>query len=175
MPRAPQPRPRRAVRASVADRHRQRVGGVGRFGLAGGQQHLDHHLHLRLFGVADADHRLLDQVGGVFGDRQFHQRQRRQRRAARLAELQRRLRVAVDEGFLDRRLGRPLVVDELGDRAMDQRQPLGERSRRVGVDRAAADIGQPGPRSLDQAPAGVAQAGVDAEDANWPDVHGMIS
>ena len=51
----------------------------------------------------------------------------------------------------------------IADRAMDQRQPLGERSRRVGVDRAAADIGQPGPRSLDQSPAGIAQAGVDGE------------
>ena len=92
----------------VADRDRQRVGRVGRRGGRGGQQHPHHHRHLRLFRVADADDRLLDEVGGVFRDRQARQRQRRERDAARLAEFQRRLRVAVDERLLDRRFVRPL-------------------------------------------------------------------
>ena len=68
------------------------------------QQHLHHHRDLRLFGMADADDRLLDQIGGVFGDRQAEQRRRGERDAARLTELQRRLRIAIDEGLLDRRL-----------------------------------------------------------------------
>ena len=54
--------------------------------------------------MAVADHGLLDEIGGIFGDRQAGERRRDERDAARLAELQRRLRIAVDEGLLDRRL-----------------------------------------------------------------------
>ena len=140
-----------------------------------GQQHPDHHRHLGLLGVADADDCLLDEIGRVFGDRQALEGERRERDAARLAELQRRLRIAVDESLLDRRLGRPLAFDEARERAMDRREPLGERGRRVGVDRAAGDIAEARSHDLDHAPAGVAQAGVDAEDANRAPVHEMIS
>ena len=84
--------------------------------LLDGQQHPHHHRDLRLFGVTDADHRLLDQIGRIFRDRQAGQGEGRQRRAARLAEFQRRLRIAVDKGLLDRGFGRP---------------PRGRRSRRA--------------------------------------------
>ena len=115
------------------------------------------------------------EIGRIFRDRQIHQRERGERDAARLAEFQRRLRIAVDEGLLDRRLGRPLAFDQPRQRAMDEREPLGQRGRRVGVDRAAGDIAEPRPRDFDHAPAGVAQAGVDAENANRAHVHEMIS
>src|SRR5579862_8215716 len=55
----------------VADGDRQRIGRVG--GGMGGkprQQPSHHQLHLRLFGMAGADHGLFDPVGGIFGDRQ---------------------------------------------------------------------------------------------------------
>ena len=99
-------------------------------------------------------------------------RQGRERDPARLAELQRRLRIPVDECLLDRRLMRPLAFDEPGQQAMDRRQPLGERSRRVGLDRAAANEAEPRAGGLDHAPARRAQAGVDAENANHADGHG---
>ena len=67
---------------------------------------------------------------------------------------------------------RPLAFDEPGQQAMDRRQPLGERSRRVGLDRAAANEAEPRPGSLDHAPARRAQAGIDAENANHADGHG---
>ena len=96
----------------------------------------------------------------------------RERNAARLAEFQRRLRIAVDEGLLDRRLMRPLAFDQTGQQAMDRRQALGERGCGVGLDRAATDEDQPRAGGLDHAPAGRAQAGIDAEDANRADGHG---
>ena len=156
----------------VANGDGECVGRVGRRRGRGRQQHPHHHRHLPLFRVARADNGLLDQVGGIFGHRQAGKRQGRERDPARLAQLQRRLRVPVDECLLDRRLMRPLAFDEPGQQAMDRRQPLGERSRRVGLDRAAANEAEPRAGSLDHAPARRAQAGVDAENANHADGHG---
>ena len=123
---------RRAV-LRVADGDRERVGGVRSRCGRRGQQHPHHHRHLLLFRVADADDGLLDEVGGVFGDRQPAQRQRGQRNAARLPELQRRLRIAIEECLLDRRLVRAFALDKRGERPMDRRQALRERSRGVGL------------------------------------------
>ena len=65
-----------------------------------GQQHADHHAHLRLVAMAGADDALLHQVRRVFGDRHAGSRRHHHGDAARLAEFQRRLRVLVDEGLL---------------------------------------------------------------------------
>ena len=55
--------------------------------------------------MPDADHRLLDQIGGVFGNRKVFQRERgAERDPARLSKFQCRLGIAVDECLLDRRL-----------------------------------------------------------------------
>ena len=56
-----------------------------------------------------------------------------QRNAARLPELQRRLRVAIEECLLDRRLVRPFALDKRGERTVDRRQSLGERGRGVSL------------------------------------------
>ena len=71
----------------VRDRDGERIGGIvrGRIGL--GQQHADHHAHLRLVAVAGADDRLLDQVRRIFGDRHAGARRHHHGDAARLAEL----------------------------------------------------------------------------------------
>ena len=71
----------------VTDGDGQRVGRVGRPGFAHRQQRLDHHRDLLFFGVADADHRFLDQVRRIFGDLESAQRKRGERDAAGLAEL----------------------------------------------------------------------------------------
>ena len=56
---------------------------------AGGQQPLDHELHLLLAGMAGADHAFLDVVGGIFGDLQPGLRRRQQRHGAGMADLER--------------------------------------------------------------------------------------
>ena len=81
----------------VADGDRERVGSVRGPRGRSGQQHSHHHRHLPLLRMACADHRLLDEIGGIFGHRQAGQGQCREGDAARLAQLQRRLRVPVDE------------------------------------------------------------------------------
>ena len=85
----------------VGDGDRQRVGGVGAGCVAARQQDFQHRRDLPFLGMPCPDDRLLDQVRGIFGDRQPSQGGHHERDAARLPELQRPLRVAVDEGFLD--------------------------------------------------------------------------
>jgi hypothetical protein len=98
----------------MGDRHRERVGGVGRADLTGRKQYFDHHRDLGLFGMTGADDGLLDDIGGIFGDRKAEQGGRGERNAARLAEFQRRLRIAIDESLLNRRLIGPLGLDQGG-------------------------------------------------------------
>ena len=89
----------------------ERVGGVVRRRVGLGQQHADHHPHLRLVAVAGADDAFLHQVRRVFGDRHAGSGRHHHGDAARLAELERRSRVLVDEGRLDRRLVGPEFVE----------------------------------------------------------------
>ena len=131
------------------------------------QQHADHHLDLLLVGMADADHRLLDEVGGIFGDAQARHRRHHQRDAARLAELQRRLRIAVDEGLLDRRLVRR------EDPRSRRRCPSCNCRSRSASGRVPSLSTQPQPTKAslvpsrdDHAPAGLPKAGIETEDAN---------
>ena len=60
-----------------------------------------HAMVSRLLRRAGADHRLLDQPGGIFADLQARAGGDHQCNTAGLAELERRLRVLVDEHFLD--------------------------------------------------------------------------
>ena len=128
---------------------------------------------LRLLAVAGADHGLLHHIGRVFGDGKARLRRHQQGDAARLAELERRRRIGVDEGRLHRRLVRAVAFDHRDQPVMDGHQPLAERRALAGLDRAAGDVDQPVAVGLDQAPAGAAEPRIDAEDANllggpWP-------
>ena len=149
-------------------RHRdgERVGGVLGFRIGLRQQHADHQADLRLLGVARADDGLLHQVRRVFGHQHAGLRRHQQCDAARLTELQGRGRVAVDEGRLDRGLVRAEFVDDARQPVMDRHQPFGERELVAGLDRAAREVDQPVALAADQAPAGAAEARIDAEDAN---------
>ena len=96
----------------MAHRDGQRIGGIGRIGGAARQQHADHGADLALVGMAGSDQGFLDDVGRVFGDRDAGLGRRQHDDAARLAELERRCRVAIGEGFLDRRfVGREVHHD----------------------------------------------------------------
>ena len=104
--------------------------------------------------------------GRVFRDRDPEHRRRQHRNAARLAELQRGDAVLVDKGLFDRGLRR-------GESRRARRQaphgsPAGG-SPAAGLrrfHRAAADEDQPVAVDLDHAPAGAAQARIDAKDAD---------
>ena len=150
----------------VADRDRERVGGVGGLRPEPGQQALDHRGDLILRGMAGADHRALDRIGRIFVDRQAGERGRQQRDAARLAELEGRHRVLVDEGLLDRRLGRPPGRDHRDQAAIELGQTLRQRAPRGRAQHAGGNRAQPIGLDLDDAPAGALQAGIDADQAH---------
>ncbi len=86
--------------------------------------------------------------------------------ATRLPELERRARIGVDESVLDRGLLRRKLLDHFSQPGMNGDEPLAEFRAFVGLDRAAGDVDQPVAIGLDEAPAGAAKPGIDAEDAN---------
>ena len=83
----------------VGDRHRERVGGIGSGDLHAGQKAGDHRVDLRLLGGTIAHHRFLDQPSRIFADVDASPGRAHQHDSARLAELQRRLRILVHEHF----------------------------------------------------------------------------
>ena len=96
----------------VGDRDRERVGGIGAGDLHAGKQARHHRVDLRLLRAAGADDRLLDQRRRIFADLDPGARGAHQHHAARLPELQRRLRVLVDEHLFDRGRGGLLLGDQ---------------------------------------------------------------
>ena len=162
----------------VRDRDRQRVGGVGRFRLGLRQQDLQHDRDLVLVGMSGADHGLLDLVGRIFRNRYAEHRRRQHGDAARLAELQRGDAVLVHKGLLHRGLRRPEIAEDGGEPLMDRQQAAGQRQIIRRLHRTAADEDKPVAFGLDHAPAGAAQAGVDADDpdglANRWGCHGVV-
>ena len=157
--------PRHAV-MRVADGDGERIGRVVAVEGGAGEEHPDHRPDLLLLGMAGADDGLLDLVRRVFGHRQPRLRRDEERDAPRLAELQRRRGVAVDEGLLDRRLVGRVGADHLGEPAVDREQPLRQLAVERRVDRAGGDEGERIAARRDDPPAGVAEAGIDAENAN---------
>ena len=150
----------------VADCHRQRVGGVGRADRTTRQESPHHQLHLRLFRVAGANHRLFDQIGRVFGDRQPAFGRRQQHDAAGDAELQGRGRVAVDKGLLDRRLIRAKALEHLADLTEQRHQPHRQRLLGGGVSDAVGDMDQAIAVDVDDPPTGMPQPGIEPQHAH---------
>ena len=150
----------------VGNRDRQRVGGVWRFRLGLWQQYLQHHQYLVLVGMAGADHRLLHLVRRIFSNRYPEHRGREHRNPPRLTELQRGHAVLVDEGLLDRGFRRIEIAEHGGKPLVNRQQPGGERQAIGRLHRAAADENQPVALDLDDAPAGAAQARIDAQDSD---------
>src|SRR5437763_1394002 len=148
----------------MADRASERIGGVGRRVAGQGEQAPHHVLHLPLSGVAVADHRLLDLERGVLRDRQAGEHRCADRRAARLPERERRLRIGVDEHYLDRDLARGVRRDDAVQPLEDRFQP-GRQVAGAGFDAAARHVAQPRAARLDHSEAGDPQPGIDAEDS----------
>ena len=158
----------------VADGDRQRVGFIRAVELGLGKQEADHGLDLLLFGVPGADHRLLDLVRRVFRDAQALHRRGQKRRAPRLAELQRRARVLVDERLFDRRFVGRKTGDDAAQSLEQFAQAIGEVLVAGRGDDARGHIGEPHAVAVDDAPAGAAEAGIDPEDANQSGFHGAL-
>ena len=152
----------------VGDRNRERVGGVGAGDLDTGQQSADHRVDLGLFGIAVADHGFLDQPRGIFADFEPAARCAQQGDSARLAELEGRLRVLVDEDFLNRRGPGRAVGDERVELAGQVRQPLRQCFAAVGLELPVGDMAEPIALGTDQAPAGGSEPRVEAEDQSQP-------
>src|SRR5882672_10707056 len=151
-----------APAVGVADGAGERVGGI-RGGRAGElQQPLHHVLHLFLAGVAVADHRLLHLQRGVFRDWQARVDRGADRRAARLAERERRRGIDVDEDFLDGDLLRPVFADHLAQVLEDRSQAPGKVCT-AGFDAAARDVNNVRAVLFDDPEPGDAQTRVDAK------------
>ena len=124
----------------------------------------DHRVDLRLLGAAGADHRLLDEPRRIFADVDPGASGGHEDDAARLAELERRLRVLVGEDLLDRRGAGRMLLDHGLELLGERGKPARQRRSGVGPDLAVGDVREAIAVSLDQAPAGGAEAGIEAED-----------
>jgi crossover junction endodeoxyribonuclease RuvC len=108
----------------VGDSDGEGIGRVGAGDLRPGEQPRDHRMDLRLVRATGADDRLLDQGRRIFADRDAAPRGAEEDDPPRLAELQRRLRIIVDEHFLDPRRLRPVRRDQILQPIMEIDQPL---------------------------------------------------
>ena len=139
----------------VAYRAGKRIGRVGLRHPGQLEQPHDHVLHLFLACMAIADNRLLDLQRRVFVEHEIVEHDRADRRAARLAEHQRRLRIDVDEHFFERDLIGPIFGDDLRQPIEQQAYPRSELAIAT-LDAAARDVMQALPGFFDYAKAGTA-------------------
>jgi hypothetical protein len=112
--------------------------------------------------MAVADHGLLDLERRVLGNRQACVHRGADRRAARLAERERRCGIDVDEDFLQRDLLRPVLHDDFAQVLENDFQPV-RQAGVSGFDATAGDVGEPAAVFLDYPEPGDAQTRVDAK------------
>ncbi len=111
----------------VADRDGQRVSRIGTQPEVDAQQLLDHVRDLGFFRAADSHDCELDGARRVFmhAERGGHGSERR---SASLAEFQCAVGVLGEEYAFDGDLLRPVQLDQLGDTAVNDAQPIGQGS-----------------------------------------------
>jgi hypothetical protein len=147
----------------VGDRHSECVGAVGASDFHARQQAADHGMDLDFIGVAISDHRFLDQACGIFVDGYAAAGRGEQHDAAGLAQLQRRLRILVDEHLLDRGGLYEMHGEHLAKRIVQHDQSLRQRFLGIGPELAIGDMAQPVPFGGNDAPAGAAEPGIEAD------------
>ena len=152
--------------AGVTYGNGQRIGLVRALEPGLRQQEADHHLDLLLLRVAGADHGLLDDVGRILGNPQAALGRGQQRHAPRLAELQCRAGILVDEGLLDRRFLRLEARDHAAEALVELAQAIGQFAVAVRGHMSAGHVREPHAVRLHDAPPRAAEAGIDADDAN---------
>ena len=148
----------------MADGSRERIGRMIGFRLMlQMQQTLDHILHLLLVGNAGASHGLFDLHGGVLAHLKPTARACHKSGSARLGSGDGALRVRAEENLLDGDFHGRVAHDDLGYLIMDTLQAHGQRKTLVGMDAAVGTRPTLATARLDDTPAGVGKAGVDAE------------
>ena len=148
----------------VGDSDGQRIGRIGTGDRHAWQEARNHGVNLHFLGRAIADDGFLDQPGGIFADLQPGAGSNHQDYAAGLAELERRLRVLVDEHFLNRGAVRLPVGDQGFNLRREVRQPRRQRLSSNGLELAVGDVAKAIALGFDQAPAGRTEARIQAED-----------
>ena len=148
----------------VGNGNGQRVGGIGTGYFGPWKQARDHRMDLRLLRSAGADNCFLDQGWGIFAYLDPRPCRAHQDDAASLAELQCRLGVLVDEDLLDRGGNRCALADQGFQLVGECRKPRWQGRFRVGLDLSVGNMRDAIALSLDQAPAGRTQPGVETED-----------
>ena len=128
-------------------------------------------LHLFFGGFALADDGLFDLQGGVFVHGQAAHDEGGDGRAARLAEHEGGGGVGVDEHFFHGGLLRAVAVDDFGEVFHDDADAAGQFVAGDGFDAAGGDVVVFAADKVDDAEAGGAAAGVDAEDAQGFVIH----
>ena len=156
-------RVRRAV--DVADRDRQRVGGVlGMRRLLERQQRLHHARDLVLLRAPRAADGVLDLLRRVGDDLEPALAGGQHDDAARLPDGERARGVLAEEDVLHRDDLHEVLVEELADAAVDRREADLRRGLRARRDDAAVEGVEAAAAPFDDAVAGVGDAGIDAED-----------
>ncbi len=149
----------------VADRDRERVGGViGPRQLLEREQGLDHPLDLVLGGAAGAADRGLDLLRRVGPARDPALAGGQHHDPAGLADGEGRAHVGPEVQLLDRNRLRPVLVEQLADAGVDDREPRGGVAGRAGLDHAPVERHHPPALTPHHAVARVGGAGIDAED-----------
>ncbi len=151
----------------MTDRNRQRIGGVGVQASVQAEERLHHVLDLHLVGAARTDDRQLDLARRIFEDLHGRGKGAAQRRAARLAELERAVGVAMHEHALDGDLGGRVARDQLANLGVDLLQAPRELHC-AGVDGAARDVRGGRPDEVDDAVPGMTRTGIEPQDAGAP-------
>ena len=153
----------------VADRHRERVGGVvGVRRAREAEQRPDHVLDLRLAGGAIAADRHLHRLRRVVEAGHVVLRRGEHRDAARLADRGRRAHVLAEVEVLERKRRRLMPADQLLELRVDPREPRLQRPARRGLDHAAVNGTHLPARNPDDAEAGVRQPGINAHHNHHP-------
>ena len=107
--------------------NRERIRRVCLVNLRARNQHSDHCPHLLLIRMADADQRLLDEVGSVFANRYAGKRRRQHDRTTRLSQQQCRGGILVDERLLHCGLVRNVLSENIADAGVDLTQAFSQR------------------------------------------------
>jgi len=151
---------------SVSDGAGECVGRIGLLDAASGQQPPHHRLNLFLLRMTDADHGLLDVVGGVLGDLKARLGRGEKCNGASVAQFQRSGRVLSDKGLLDRN-GRWIVFgDYFFYRPMQRQQAKPESVSSARGDDAVRHMVEPGTGNGDHTPAHAGQARIETKNAN---------
>ena len=148
----------------MADRNRERVGGIMRARQRGqAEQELDHLAHLGLFSAPVADHRPLDLRGRVFNERNAGFDRRQHGNAPSVTELQRAADVGRVKQVFDRNPFGLAVANQDGELTMDRRKTIRKAAGLVRANGATGDEAMPPAIAIDAAIARAIRTGVDAE------------